>query len=186
MTRSVLVLTLLASVSTAHSGEIYVNLGLQATTTGWPDDAGGGPTIGATWWFRSWIGATFIGKEHYARVDERYMSYFSINGAIRKPLGRFRLGGTFGFVHQHEQGRASIEDQPLQSLFGVADGTRHRMGSRAGLELALPFSERAKGDWYVALSIDATLFAENDRGPGWMSSAGLAVGFTHDFARGAK
>jgi hypothetical protein len=75
---------------------------------------------------------------------------------------------------------------PLAAALGVADGIRHRAGSRAGLQLAIPLRDRAKGDWYVALELDGTVFAEADRGPRWMSSAGLAIGFTHDFSRSAR
>ncbi|MDQ3366160.1 MAG: hypothetical protein M3680_12105 [Myxococcota bacterium] len=184
---SALVLAILSTGAPAQAGELDLSLGLQGTHTGWPDDHGGGPSVSAAWWFRSWLGASFLGKEHYATIDDRYMSYFSFNAAVRRDVGRrVRLGGTLGVVHQHEETRAAIEAQPLASLFGVADGMRHRMASRAGLQLAIPFRDRAKGDWYVAFDLDATLFSEEDRGPRWMSSAGIAVGFTHDFARAAK
>lgn len=166
----------------AAAGELDMNLGLQATTTGWPDDHGGGPALAAGWWFRPWLGASFIGKEHYATVDDRFMSYFSVNAALRRALGLVRLTGTLGLVHQHEQSQAAIMEQPLQALFGVGDGIRHRMGSRAGLSLGLPFSTHGHGDYFVALDIDGTVFADTDRGPRWMSSAGLSVGFTYDFA----
>lgn len=170
----------------ARAGELDLNLGLQATHTEWTDDRGGGPTLGVSWFFRDWIGASFIGKEHYVSVDERAASYFSVNVIARTRLERLRLAGTAGVVHQHEQPVSTIDDMPLESAFGVADGIRHRMGTRGGVQLALPFKDRTKGDWYVALELDMTLFAEADRGPRWMSSAGLAVGFTHDFARSAR
>jgi hypothetical protein len=166
----------------ASAGELDLGLGLQATATGWPDDHGGGPALEAGWWFRPWLGATFVGKEHYATVDDRYMSYFSVNAAVRRPLGRVRLTGSLGLVHQHEESYAAIMEQPVQSLFGVGDGIRHRMASRAGVSLGLPLSTHAHGDYYVALDVDGTVFADSDRGPRWMSSAGLSIGFTYDFA----
>jgi hypothetical protein len=167
----------------ASAGELDMGLGLQATTTGWPDDNGGGPTFDASWWFEPWIGATFIQKEHYATVDDRIMSYFSVNAAMRRELGPLRLSGTLGVVHQHEEPRAAIMEQPLQSLFGVGDGIRHRLGSRAGFSLGLPFKAHGHGDYFVELDIDGTYFADEDRGPRWMSSAGLSIGFTYDFSR---
>ena len=36
----------------------------------------------------------------------------------------------------------------------------------------------ARGDVYVALDLDATVFGDADRGPRWMAGAGLALGFT--------
>lgn len=183
MLRPSLLLLALGS-SPALAGELDLNLGLQATHTAWSDDTGGGPTLQATWWFRDWIGAAFVGKEHYAKVDDRYMSYFSLNAAFRHAAGPVWLGGTLGFVHQHEETMAAIEAQPLASAFGVADGMRHRMAMRAGFQLAVPFRDRAKGDWYAALDLDGTFFGEEDRGPRWMQSVGLSVGFTHDFSAG--
>src|SRR5690242_12146559 len=93
----------LAAPTPAAAGELAMDLGLQGTTTGWPDDNGGGATLDASWWFRRWIGASFVGKEHYASVDDRMMSYFSVNAALRESLGPVRLTGTLGFVHQHEE-----------------------------------------------------------------------------------
>jgi len=175
------ILVLGLSAGTAGAGELDLDLGLQATHTQWDDDHGGGPTLSAGWLFKPWLGASFIGKEHYATIDDRYMSYFSVNALFRHSLDRFRISGTIGLVHQHEEPRAAIDSMPLESAFGVADGIRHRMASRAGVQLAIPFRDRAKGDWYVGLDLDATVFAEQTRGPRWMTSAGLSVGFTHDF-----
>jgi hypothetical protein len=174
---------ILGSSTPVFAGELDLNLGLQATHTAWSDDAGGGPTLGATYWFKDWIGASFIGKEHYAQVDQRYMSYFSLNAAFRTEAGPLWLVGTAGFVHQHEETKAAFDAQPLASMFGVADGMRHRMASRLGGQIAYPFSDREKGQWYVALDLDGTYFAEEERGPQWMQSVGLSVGFTHDFSK---
>ena len=167
----------------ALAGELDATVGLQATTTGWPDDHGGGPSLEAGWWFRPWIAATFVGKEQYAAVDDRMLSYFSVNAAARHTFGRVRLTGSLGLVHQHEESRAAIMDQPVQALFGVGDGIRHRMGTRGGISLGLPLATHKHGDYYVALDLDGTIFADSDRGPRWMSSAGLSIGFTYDFAR---
>jgi hypothetical protein len=163
-------------------GLLDLGLGLQATTTGWPDDHGGGAALDAAYWFTPHVAASFVGKEQYASVDDRVLSYFSINASARHDLGRFRLTGTLGLVHQHEEPRAAIMEQPVQALFGVGDGIRHRAGSRAGFSLGLPLSSHDHGDYYVALDVDGTVFTDADRGPRWMSSAGLSVGFTYDFA----
>ena len=164
-------------------GLLDLGLGVQATTTGWPDDHGGGPALDAGYWFTPHIAATFVGKEQYATVDDRMMSYFSFNAAVRQVVGRLRLTESLGFVHQHEEPRAAIMESPVEALFGVGDGIRHRMGSRAGFSLGLPLSTHGHGDYYVALDLDGTVFMDEDRGPRWMSSAGLSVGFTYDFAQ---
>lgn len=163
----------------ASAGVLDLDLGLQATTTAWPSDHGGGGALGLGYWFRPWLGASFVGKEQYATVDDRFLSYFSLNGAVRQPVGPVRVTGTLGIVHQHEEPRAAWMAQPGQSLFGVGDGIRHRMAGRAGVQVALP----VRGRTYVAFDLDATAFADTDRGPRWMASAGFSVGFTWDLAR---
>ncbi len=176
--RSLVLVLLLAG--TARAGELDLDAGLVATTTAWPGDHGGGGALDASWWFRPWIGASFVGKEQYATVDDRYLSYFSVNAVVRHPAGPLRITGALGLVHQHEEPRAAVMEQPLESLFGVGDGIRHRAGGRGALSLALPIRDNAHGKTFVALDLDTTVFADADRGPRWMASAGLSIGFTYD------
>ena len=186
MRTAVLLVLLGMTTTTARAGELDIGLGLQALTTKWDNDRGGSVALDASWWFRDWIGASFIGKEGHAQVDDRFLSYFSVNAAFRHAFGRVRVTGTLGVVHQHEEPGPVVMDEPLQSALGVADGIRHRMAARSGVSIALPFTEHDHGDWYVALDIDGTVFGDDDRGPRWMTNAGLSVGFTYDFARGSK
>src|SRR5689334_9172736 len=109
---------LLLMPSLAAAGELDLDLGLQATTTAWPDDHGGGGALDLGYWFKPWLGASFIGKEQYATVDDRFMSYFSINAVLRRPVGPLRLDGQLGLVHQHEEPRAAVDAMPIESLFG--------------------------------------------------------------------
>ncbi|MEO7096463.1 MAG: hypothetical protein ABI175_24605 [Polyangiales bacterium] len=185
--RSIVIAALLAATGTATAGEIDLGLGLQGTTTQWDSDRGGGGTLDIRYWFLPWVSATFLAKEQYAQVDDRFMSYFSVNGAFRQPLGPLRLTGILGLVHQHEEPRAAVMEMPLSSLFGVGDGIRHRMGGRAGAQLALPVWNYGRGDLFVALDLDITKFMDTDRGPSWMTSAGVSFGASFDFhAGGAK
>jgi hypothetical protein len=184
MRNAIAACVLVAMSGVARAGELDVNLGLQATHTAWDDDHGGGPTAGVAYFVTPWFGVGFIGKEHYATVDDRLMSYFGLNAVFRARVERLRLTAAAGVVHQHEETRAAIEAMPLESAFGVADGMRHRMASRLGAQLALPIAPRAKGDWYVALDLDGTMFGEAARGPRWMMSAGLSIGLTHRLGAG--
>lgn len=177
---------LLLAASSARAGVLDIDVGAQATTTAWPDDHGGGASLAAGWWFRPWLGATALFKEQYATVDDRYLSYYSVNAGARQELGALRATATLGLVHQHEEPRAAVMAQPGLSVVGVADGIRHRFASRAGISLALPVQQRAHGDLYVALDLDGTLFGDTDKGPRWMASAGVSLGFTYDFARKQK
>ncbi len=182
--RSIVIGALLVASGTAAAGEIDLGLGLQGTTTAWPSDKGGGGTLDLRYWFLPWVGATFLAKEQYAPVDDRFMSYFSLNGALRQPVGPLRLTGTLGLVHQHEEPRAAIDAMPISSLFGVGDGIRHRMAGRVGAQLALPVWNYGRGDLFVAIDLDVTKFMDTDRGPSWMTSAGASFGATYDFHAG--
>ncbi|HUJ62112.1 MAG TPA: hypothetical protein VLX92_26580 [Kofleriaceae bacterium] len=177
-----LVLVLAVAVP-AHAGELDIDAGAQATTTAWNGDHGGGAMLTAGYWFMSWLGASFIGKEQYATVDDRLLSYFSLNASARATLGSARLVGTLGVVHQHEEPRTVWEQQPLMSALGVADGIRHRFAGRAGASLQIPLRTMGKADPYLGFDVDATVFGDTDKGPRWMMSAGVSVGFLWDFAR---
>src|SRR5205823_179537 len=122
-------LLVLAATSSAHAGVLDLDLGAQATTTAWPDDRGGGASLGAGWWFNRWLGATALFKEQYATVDDRFLSYYSVNAAVRRDIEGVRATATLGAVHQHEEPRAAVMSQPGLSVVGVADGIRHRFAS---------------------------------------------------------
>jgi hypothetical protein len=164
----------------AAAGALDVDLGVQATKTTWPGDHGGGAALSTGYWFLPWLGASFIGKEQYATVDDRVLSYFSVNAAAAASIGNVRVVGTLGVVHQHEEPRAAIMEQPVASLFGVGDGIRHRMAGRAGVAVLVPIH----AEFYAALDLDATRFMDTDKGPAWMLSAGASLGFHVDFAGG--
>jgi hypothetical protein len=180
--KSLILVTALGSTAAA-GGSIDVDAGLQATTTAWPDDHGGGATLSLGYWFLPWVGATYLGKEQYATVDDRVLSYFSVNAASRFPIGPLRATTTLGIVHQHEEPRAALMEQPGLSVVGTADGIRHRFAGRTGLSLAYPMYAYSRGDMYLSLDLDGTVFTDTNKGPRWNASAGMSFGFTFDFAK---
>jgi hypothetical protein len=174
----------LALAGPARAGELDLDAGLQAATTSWANDHGGELAGYIGYWFVPWLGASYLGKEGYATVDDRFLSYFSFNLTARAPIGPMRLVGELGIVHQHEESRAAWENQPFMSVVGVADGIRHRYAGRAGVSLRQPLARTDVAEVYAALDLDSTLFADTDKGPRWMWCAGLSMGFTYDL--GAK
>ena len=179
--RTIACLVLLSAAS-ARAGELDLGVGVGATTTSWRGDRGGGPTLDASWWLTDWLAATYAGKEQYAGVDERMLSYFSVGISARHAAGPTTVVGSLGVVHQHEEPWPGVEAQPVGSLFGVGDGIRHRAGGRAALHVIVPLHAHAHGDWFASLDLDATAFAD-DHGPSWMASAGASIGFSYDFGR---
>jgi len=171
------------SATAAHAGELDLNVGLQATTTEWPEDHGGGASLDLGYWFTEHFGVKYIGKEHYAIVDDRFMTYLSLNAAAHHDFGKVTVTGTAGVVHQHEETRAALMEAPFSAALGIGDGIRHRAGGRAGVSLAVPVFSHRRGEGYLAFDLDATMFTEDTRGPRWMSSGGVSFGFTFDFAK---
>lgn len=161
----------------ARAGELDVAGSVEGTSTGWEEDRAGGATLRAAWMWRDWIGAGFVGRQHYATVDERLLAYFAIGPVVRRAVGPVRVAASVGVVHQHEEPMEAIRHQPVRSLLGVGDGIRHRAGARAGVDVAIPFRRHRRGDFYAAIGVDATWFAD-DHGPAWQASAGVGLGFT--------
>ncbi len=179
----VLALAAILPATAAHAGELDLNVGLQATTTEWPEDHGGGASLDLGYWFTEHFGVKYIGKEHYAVVDDRFMTYLSINAAVHHDFGAVTVTGTAGAVHQHEETRAALMEAPFSAALGIGDGIRHRAGGRAGVSLAVPVFAYSRGEGYVAFDLDATMFTEDTRGPRWMSSGGVSFGFTFDLKK---
>ncbi|HTJ44365.1 MAG TPA: hypothetical protein VL463_19815 [Kofleriaceae bacterium] len=181
MRNAIVIFLLVAASERARAGELDLGVGVGATTTQWSGDRGGGPTIDASWWFTDWLAATYAGKEQYASVDERMLSYFSVGMSAR----RGPVVGSLGLVHQHEEPWPSVEDMPVGSVFGAGDGIRHRFGGRAAVHWILPFRAHAHGDFFASIDLDGAYFAD-DHGPAWMASLGASIGFSYDFARGSR
>jgi hypothetical protein len=181
--RTACAISLLLLSAPARAGELDLGVGLGATTTAWHGDRGGGPTIDASWWFTDWLAGTYAGKEQYASVDERLLSYFSVGASVRHAVGPTFVVGSLAIVHQHEEPWPGVEHQPVGSVIGVGDEIRHRGGGRAALHVIIPFHAHDHGDFYASIDLDTTAFAD-DHGPSWMMSAGASLGFSYDFASG--
>ena len=54
---------------------------------------------------------------------------------------------------------------------------------RTGLSLALPMYGYSRGDMYLSLDLDTTVFTDTNKGPRWNASAGMSFGFTFDIAK---
>jgi hypothetical protein len=188
MRTSAMTVALVATLAgTARAGELDLALGLDAADSEWDEDHLGHGTFKLGYrFFRPWFQITYFGKLGYASVDDRMLTHLSLGPEIRPPIPgtRLRPYARAMVVHQHEESRSAVEDQPFQALIGVGDGIRHRGGVGGGLGLELPFVQHRKGDWYASLDLNATYFPD-DRGPQRYLAAGLSVGFKWDFDRAA-
>lgn len=108
-----------------------------------------------------------------SRITDRYEPHRRQEPWHRITAEQMRCKG----VHDRERMPAGTD--PFIRCANKALPKRDQVAQRLYLDIAtLP-----RGDWYLALDLDATVFAEQERGPRWMSSAGLSIGFTHDFAK---
>lgn len=163
----------------AGAGGLGISAGLDAQGTTWAEDGAGHASLRADYrWTR--FGLYFLGKTGYAEIDERTLQHLAVGGHVWFRWRSMRPYLRAGLVHQHEIPGAAVEHDPVGSLTGFGSGIRHRGGAGGALGLQIPFRDRTRGDFFVALelSADALLGAP---GPGLYWGGGAAVGFTHDF-----
>jgi hypothetical protein len=121
----------------------------------------------------------------YATVDQRMLTCFSLGGTIGKKVGPVLPYVRLALVHQHEESRAAVADDPGGALFGVGNGIRHRGGFAAGVGVDVPVQRVPKlGEWFVGAEAGATYFPDA-RGPALYAGGSVWLGFALEL-RGAS
>lgn len=173
------------ATGSAHAGVFDIAGGVGATTSAWSDDTGASTSLKVGYFFDRvpWLAPVFLTRADFAQVDDRIVEYFSVGAEAMVALGPIRGYTRLTGVHCHEVSRSAFADEPVQSILGVGDGLRHRVGGNLALGVELPVKRYATGsDLYVALDVGGTAFVD-DRGPRWYASATVGLGF--HWARGA-
>jgi hypothetical protein len=153
--------------------------------------ATGGGMLASTWrgdvapYAPFWLGYRYkrlvaldlLTRLGYATVDQRMLTYISLGATLFGRLGRAQPYARLALVHQHEESRAAIDDDPHGALFGVGNGIRHRGGYGASTGFLYPFQRAGKlGEWYVGADAWTTYFPDN-RGPSVYAGGSAWLGF---------
>jgi hypothetical protein len=153
--------------------------------------ASGGGMLASTWrgdlapYAPFWLGYRYkrvvsldvLTRLGYATVDQRLLTYLSLGGTIWGRLGKVQPYARLALVHQHEESRAAIDDDPHGALFGVGNGIRHRGGYAASAGFLLPFQRvRRMGEWCAGVDAFGTYFPDN-RGPAIYAGGSAWVAF---------
>jgi hypothetical protein len=153
--------------------------------------ASGGGVLASTWrgdvapYAPFWLGYRYkqlvsldaLTRLGYASVDQRVLTYISLGGTLWGHIGKVQPYLRLALVHQHEESRAAIDQDPHGALFGVGNGIRHRGGYAASVGFMMPFQRvRRLGEWYVGLDAWSTYFPDN-RGPAIYAGGSGWLGF---------
>lgn len=169
-----MVMLLLLAAAPARGAELQVAVGAQGEDTTWRDDAAAYSSLQVGLRFKDLVSVDLLGRLGYGTVDERVLSYFCVGGELWGRLGPTRPRLRLGIVHQHEEPRMAIMDDPFGALFGVGDGIRHRAGAQVGAGIDIPIGRLARRPLFLGIDLGATWFPD-DRGPGWYVGGGLSL-----------
>lgn len=139
-------------------------VGPSAVTSTWRGDAGAGASARLGILLFGAFAPDVLTRLVYSTVDDRLLTYLSIGATAYVPLPRVRPYARLGFVHQHEESRAAIEDGPLSAALGVGPGIRHRAGFAGALGAETPVGTQGRSTFTLGGDVTATHFPD-PRGP---------------------
>lgn len=155
-------------------GELLVGIGVAGGSSTWSGDpVGYGDLKLGLRLFR--VITPFVqGRLGYGRVDQRLLTFLSAGlegGAYIQD--RYFPRGFVGFVHQHEESMASVDEEPFGALLGIGPGIRHRAGVQFGLGFDFVVHRGARYDIKVGPEAMASYLTYSS-GPNWYVLVGVA------------
>jgi hypothetical protein len=143
---------------------LQFGLGPNAALSTWRGDVAGGGSLRIGLLLLGAVAPDFITRLNYASVDDRVATYLSLGVTGYLPLRLIRPYARLAFVHQHEESRAAIGEDPSHAALGVGHGIRHRAGYAGGLGLDVPVLQRGRSTFTFGGDVTATRFPD-PRGP---------------------
>ena len=149
-----------------------------STGNGWSGDGViPGAQLRAGYRFANLVGPVFVGREAYAKEDERLLTLISLGAQVWWPPIEPRPYARLSWVHQHEEFVGYAQDEPFGVLFGVGNGIRHRGGVELALGTDIRFAESESIDWLLSPELYADwILASEAPGPKYYLGGGLSVG----------
>ncbi len=177
---AIALVALCASPAGARAGELQVAAGVAVRKPTWRGDVSGGGHLGFGYRFARVIAIDVLGWEELARVDTRLNTGLTIGVTGALPLPTLRPTLRAYFVHQHEEGWASVAENPLGVVAGIGAGIRHRAGFGARLGFEIPFEKRKHVEWVALGGLEGTWFPDASLGPGayYGVTGGIGLNYT--------
>lgn len=143
---------------------LEAGVGPTGVASTWRGDGGAGASARLGLLLFGVVSPDVLTRLQYSLVDDRMLTYLSLGVTGYIPLRVVRPYARAGFVHQHEESRAAIEDGPGQAALGVGPGIRHRAGFTTALGLDLPVGHQGASYFTLGGDVAATHFPD-PRGP---------------------
>jgi hypothetical protein len=178
-------LALVSGSALAADHEVIGAGGGGAVASSWRGDVAAYAPLQLGYRYKRVVSLDALVRVGYATVDQRMLTYLSIGPTLWGRLGPTQPYLRLALVHQHEESRAAIADDPGGAALGVGNGIRHRGGFAASVGLDLPFQKvRKLGEWFVGVDASATYFPD-DRGPAIYAGGTVWLGFALDLKGGS-
>ncbi len=174
-----LVLTSLAGAAGAEGVEAQVAMGPSVQASTWRGDRSLSASLKLGLRIRKILALDALTRLGYGQVDDRMLTYLSLGGTLYGKIGRAQPWIRAALVHQHEESRAAIAEQPVGAIFGVGDGIRHRGGGSLAIGLDLPFARVGRTEWVLGADVQGIWFPD-PRGPQLYAGGGGWLGANFD------
>jgi hypothetical protein len=125
--------------------------------------------------FADLISVDALTRLGYGTVDDRMLTYLSLGVTVFGRVWKLRPYARLSLVHQHEEPRSAIADDPSGAVFGVGNGIRHRGGFGGSLGLQIPIAQVRSTEIFTGGDVTSTYFPD-PRGPSVYWGAGLWFG----------
>lgn len=169
----------LVAARDARAGEFQLDGSGLATASTWRGDFGGGGQLRLGYRFAHVFAIDLVGWEQLMSVDTRLDTGLTLGVSGYLPLGIVHPSARLFFIHQHEEGLVSVEDEPFGTAIGVGAGIRHRagLGGVLGAEIELHRTQRTQ--YVLVTGASVTWFPDASLGPDAYFGLQVGLGFNY-------
>lgn len=154
-------------------GELMARLGLSGGLSNWSGDPLGYGSLTLGMRLFGIAGPYFQGRLGYGAVDQRMLTFLSIGVEGGFSAGEKLFPRAFaGFVHQHEESMAAVDNEPVGALLGIGSGIRHRAGAQFGFGLDIKILNEPKYNIHIGPEMMAAYLGYSS-GPNWYFQGGI-------------
>jgi hypothetical protein len=164
---------------TAHAGDVQLSAFAGGEGSAWRGDVAGFVGLRLGYRFIDAVGPYINLRAGYANTNQRILELLQIGVQAWARIGFARPYARFGFVHQHEEPWAGVQNDLFGALFGVGDGITHRGGFEGAIGVDLPFKQMKSWQFHGTLEGFCTGFPDHDKGPTAYGGGIAGLGFNY-------